>query len=82
MASDFALYPNTSAGLHPLRVNFHSGGVDFADGVTTAQQDEMILSCEDLFPSGETSAWWGANENFAFEFGYIRGLIQAEQHLV
>jgi mannonate dehydratase len=27
-------------------------------------------------------AEWGANENFAFEFGYIRGLIQAEQHLV
>ena len=27
-------------------------------------------------------AQWGANENFAFEFGYIRGLIQAEQHLV
>jgi mannonate dehydratase len=25
---------------------------------------------------------WGANENFAFEFGYIRGLIQSEQHLV
>ena len=24
----------------------------------------------------------GAYENFAFEFGYIRGLIQAEQHLV
>jgi len=24
---------------------------------------------------------WGANENFAFEFGYIRGLIQAEKHL-
>ncbi len=27
-------------------------------------------------------AQWGASENFAFEFGYIRGLIQAEQHLV
>jgi len=27
-------------------------------------------------------AEWGANENFAFEFGYIRGLIQSEQHLV
>ena len=27
-------------------------------------------------------AEWGANENFAFEFGYIRGLIQAEKHLV
>jgi len=26
-------------------------------------------------------AEWGTNENFAFEFGYIRGLIQAEQHL-
>jgi hypothetical protein len=24
----------------------------------------------------------GQRENFAFEFGYIRGLIQAEQHLV
>jgi len=24
----------------------------------------------------------GSRENFAFEFGYIRGLIQAEQHLV
>jgi mannonate dehydratase len=27
-------------------------------------------------------AQWGGNENFAFEFGYIRGLIQSEQHLV
>jgi mannonate dehydratase len=27
-------------------------------------------------------AQWGTNENFAFEFGYIRGLIQSEQHLV
>jgi mannonate dehydratase len=27
-------------------------------------------------------AQWGTNENFAFEFGYIRGLIQAEKHLV
>ena len=27
-------------------------------------------------------AEWGANENFAFEFGYIRGLIQSEQHLI
>jgi mannonate dehydratase len=27
-------------------------------------------------------AQWGANENFAFEFGYIRGLIQSEKHLV
>jgi mannonate dehydratase len=25
---------------------------------------------------------WGEQENFAFEFGYIRGLIQAEQHVV
>ena len=25
---------------------------------------------------------WGANENFAFEFGYIRALIQAEKHIV
>ncbi|HEY0265563.1 MAG TPA: mannonate dehydratase [Rhizomicrobium sp.] len=25
---------------------------------------------------------WGNRENFAFEFGYIRGLIQSEQHLV
>jgi mannonate dehydratase len=27
-------------------------------------------------------AEWGTNENFAFEFGYIRGLIQSEKHLV
>ncbi|MFO1247122.1 MAG: mannonate dehydratase [Alphaproteobacteria bacterium] len=27
-------------------------------------------------------AEWGTNENFAFEFGYIRGLIQAEQHVI
>jgi mannonate dehydratase len=26
-------------------------------------------------------AEWGTNENFAFEFGYIRGLIQSEKHL-
>ena len=28
------------------------------------------------------NAEWGTNENFAFEFGYIRGLIQSEQHVV
>jgi mannonate dehydratase len=28
------------------------------------------------------AAQWGGRENFAFEFGYIRGLIQAEKHLV
>jgi mannonate dehydratase len=28
---------------------------------------------------GQPNAW---RENFPFEFGYIRGLIQAEQHLV
>jgi hypothetical protein len=27
-------------------------------------------------------AEWGTNENFAFEFGFIRGLIRSEQHLV
>jgi mannonate dehydratase len=27
-------------------------------------------------------AQWGGNENFAFEFGYIRGLIQSEKHVV
>ena len=27
-------------------------------------------------------AQWGSNENFAFEFGFIRGLIQSEKHLV
>ena len=27
-------------------------------------------------------AEWGASENFAFEFGYIRGLIEAERHIV
>jgi mannonate dehydratase len=27
-------------------------------------------------------AEWGTNENFAFEFGFIRGLIQSEKHLV
>ena len=27
-------------------------------------------------------AQWGDRENFAFEFGYIRGLIQSEQHMV
>jgi mannonate dehydratase len=31
--------------------------------------------------SGE-EAQWGDRENFAFEFGYIRGLIQAEKHLI
>ena len=31
--------------------------------------------------SGE-EAQWGDRENFAFEFGYIRGLIQSEKHLV
>jgi mannonate dehydratase len=28
------------------------------------------------------NAEWGTNENFAFEFGYIRGLINAEKHIV
>ena len=62
--SDFAILRNNTPGLHPLRVKFHGGGVDFLSGITTIQQDEIILSCEDNFPSGETSAWWGTNENF------------------
>lgn len=62
--SDFAVLRNTTAGLHPLRMKFHGGGVDFLSGITSPQQGELILSCEDNFPSGETSAWWGTNENF------------------
>lgn len=62
--SDFAVLRNNAPGLHPLRVKFHGGGVDFLSGITASQQGELILSCEDNFPSGETSAWWGTNENF------------------
>jgi hypothetical protein len=62
--SDFAVLRNNTPGLHPLRVKFHGGGVDFLSGITTTQEGEIILSCEDNFPSGETSAWWGTNENF------------------
>lgn len=62
--SDFAVLRNSTPGLHALRVKFHGGGVDFLSGITASQQGELILSCEDNFPSGETSAWWGTNENF------------------
>ena len=60
------------------------GDIDFVK----AQKAYREVGYEDLLmpdhaPEVEgENAQWGGRENFAFEFGYIRGLIQSEQHLV
>ena len=59
------------------------GDVDFVKMLKvyreTGYEDLLMPDHAPRVPGDEER---GARENFAFEFGYIRGLIQAEQHLV
>jgi len=60
------------------------GDVDFVKMLKVYREvgyEELLMPDHAPKVVGE-GAEWGANENFAFEFGYIRGLIQSEQHLV
>jgi len=60
------------------------GDVDFVKALKVYRE----IGYEDLLMPDHApkvvgvDAEWGASENFAFEFGYIRGLIQAESHIV
>ncbi len=60
------------------------GDVDFVKALKVYREigyEDLLMPDHAPKVVGENAAT-GANENFAFEFGYIRGLIQAEQHLV
>ncbi len=60
------------------------GDVDFVKALKVYREvgyEELLMPDHAPHVVGAGSQW-GANENFAFEFGYIRGLIQAEQHIV
>jgi mannonate dehydratase len=60
------------------------GDVDFVKALKVYREvgyEDLLMPDHAPHVVGAGSQW-GANENFAFEFGYIRGLIQAEQHLV
>jgi mannonate dehydratase len=60
------------------------GDVDFVKALKVYREigyEDLLMPDHAPKVVGE-NAEWGANENFAFEFGYIRGLIQGEQHLV
>jgi len=60
------------------------GDVDFVTMLKVYREVgyEYLLMPDHASKVVGVDAEWGANENFAFEFGYIRGLIQSEQHLV
>ena len=60
------------------------GDVDFVKALKVYREvgyEDLLMPDHAPKVVGE-NAEWGTNENFAFEFGYIRGLIQAEQHVV
>ncbi len=60
------------------------GDVDFVKILKVYREvgyEELLMPDHAPRVVGE-DAQWGSNENFAFEFGYIRGLIQSEKHLV
>ena len=60
------------------------GDVDFVKALKVYREvgyEDLLMPDHAPKVVGE-NAQWGTNENFAFEFGYIRGLIQSEQHLV
>jgi mannonate dehydratase len=60
------------------------GDVDFVKALKVYREvgyEDLLMPDHAPHVVGAGSEW-GANENFAFEFGYIRGLIQAEQHMV
>jgi len=59
------------------------GDVDFVKMLKVYREvgyEDLLMPDHAPSVRGEEAA--AARENFAFEFGYIRGLIQAEQHLV
>ncbi|MBA2421842.1 MAG: T9SS type A sorting domain-containing protein [Chitinophagales bacterium] len=65
IALDFALHKNvTASDDYPLKMRFHPGGSDFLESISMADESEITICPEDNFPSGNTSGWWGANENF------------------
>jgi mannonate dehydratase len=58
------------------------GDVDFVKMLKVYREvgyDDLLMPDHAPRVPGDEQA--GSRENFAFEFGYIRGLIQAEQHL-
>jgi mannonate dehydratase len=60
------------------------GDVDFVKALKVYREvgyDDLLMPDHAPEVEGE-GAQWGGRENFAFEFGYIRGLIQAESHIV
>ena len=60
------------------------GDVDFVKALKVYREvgyEDLLMPDHAPKVVGE-NAQWGTNDNFAFEFGYIRGLIQSEQHLV
>jgi mannonate dehydratase len=60
------------------------GDVDFVKALKVYREvgyEDLLMPDHAPKVVGE-NAEWGTNENFAFEFGYIRGLIQSEQHIV
>ncbi len=60
------------------------GDVDFVKALKVYREvgyEDLLMPDHAPKVVGE-NAEWGTNENFAFEFGYIRGLIQSEQHVV
>jgi mannonate dehydratase len=59
------------------------GDVDFVKALKVYREvgyEDLLMPDHAPRVPGDEQA--GSRENFAFEFGYIRGLIQAEQHLV
>ena len=60
------------------------GDVDFVKMLKVYREvgyEDLLMPDHAPEVEGE-GAQWGNRENFAFEFGYIRGLIQSEQHVV
>jgi len=60
------------------------GDVDFVKALKVYREvgyEDLLMPDHAPEVEGE-NAQWGGRENFAFEFGYIRGLIQAEKHIV
>ena len=60
------------------------GDVDFVKALKVYREvgyEDLLMPDHAPKVVGE-NAQWGTNDNFAFEFGYIRGLIQSEQHLI
>nr|MBA2423533.1 hypothetical protein [Chitinophagales bacterium] len=64
MASDFLLYRNNNTGNQPLCVQMHGGGGDLFTNIVNVTSNEMNISVENLFPSGEDGGYWGANSKF------------------